>query len=64
MAVRKQFPLGKREGSTLEFRAESFDLLNHANWGSVESTPLDSSFMQVTKKTDSLNLQFQLKLAF
>jgi hypothetical protein len=64
MAIHKQFPLGIREGSMLEFRAEAFDLLNHPNWGSTDSVPLDSSFMQVTTKTDSRNLQFQLKLSF
>ena len=64
MAVHKQFPIGIHEGTTLEFRAESFDVLNHANWGSTDSTPLDSSFMQVKSKTDNRNLQFQLKLAF
>ena len=64
LALHKEFPLRRREGSRFEFRAETFNILNHPNWGKVDSTPLDASFMQVTTKTGSRNLQFQLKFAF
>ena len=53
-----------REGSRLEFRAETYDFLNHPNWGSVNSNPVSSTFMMVTSKSGNRNLQFELKLAF
>ncbi len=62
LAVHKQFPV--YEQATLEFRAEAFNLLNHSNWSTVDSTPTDAAFMQVTSKTGNRNLQFTLKLAF
>ncbi|MGH9773095.1 MAG: hypothetical protein ACRD4Q_15580, partial [Candidatus Acidiferrales bacterium] len=62
LAVYKQFPI--TESKNIEFRAEAFDLLNHPNWRGVNSNPLSSSFMRVTSKTDSRNLQFELKFSF
>lgn len=62
LGIYKQFPI--TESSNIEFRAESFDVVNHPNWGKVNSNPLSSSFMMVTSKTDSRNLQFELKFSF
>jgi hypothetical protein len=64
LAVHKQFPIARDGRVNLEFRAEAFDVLNHANWSTADSNPTDSSFMLVTSKIDNRNLQFQLKLAF
>ena len=64
MALHKQFPLPTREASNIEFRAEAFNLVNHPNWGSVDSNPLHSSFMMVNTKAGNRNLQFQVKLSF
>jgi len=64
LAVHKQFPIAREGAVNLEFRAETFNVLNHPNWSTADSTPTDSSFMLVTSKTGSRNLQFQLKLAF
>jgi hypothetical protein len=62
LAAHKSFPI--REATKLEFRAETYDFLNHPNWGSVDSTPTDSSFMRVTSKSGNRNMQFELKLSF
>jgi hypothetical protein len=64
LALHKQFPIPLGEQSNLEFRAEAFSLLNHPNWGAVNSNPLSSTFMMVTTKTGNRNLQFQLKFSF
>ncbi len=64
LAAHKQFPLPIHEGTTFEFRAEAFNLLNHPNWGSVNSNPLNSSFMRVTSKNGNRNLQFEVKVEF
>ena len=64
LALHKSFPMPIREGSRLEFRAETYDFLNHPNWGSVNSNPVSSTFMMVTTKSGNRNLQFELKLAF
>ena len=63
LAAYKSFPL--KESLHLQFRAESFNLVNHPNWGTVNSNPLSSTFMMVTSKlAGSRNLQFEMRLAF
>jgi hypothetical protein len=64
LALFKAFRLPLNEVSQIEFRAEAFDFVNHPNWGGVDSSPVSSTFMVVTSKTDNRNVQFELKLSF
>ena len=53
------------EKNTIEFRAEAFDLTNHANWSGPGLNPTASTFGKVTGKTGlSRNLQLSLRYAF
>ena len=62
LAMHKSFPVA--ENARLEFRAETYDFVNHPNWSAVNSNPVSSTFMMVTSKSGSRNLQFELKLMF
>jgi Carboxypeptidase regulatory-like domain/TonB-dependent Receptor Plug Domain len=76
LAARKEFPLSER--FRLQFRAETFNLLNHPNFGYVDPTLSDATFGQATKMLNqslgtvsalyqqggSRSMQFALKLVF
>jgi hypothetical protein len=47
LAVRREFHL--REGFGLQFRAEAFNVLNHPNFGFIDSTYGDATFGQATQ---------------
>jgi Carboxypeptidase regulatory-like domain/TonB-dependent Receptor Plug Domain len=54
-----------KESQRLEFRAEAFDVNNHANWSGPNLTPTSGTFGEVTSKTNlSRNLQLSLRYAF
>jgi hypothetical protein len=53
-----------REAKILEFRAESFNLPNHASWTTVGTTVGTSTFGSVTGASVGRVLQFGMKLSF
>jgi hypothetical protein len=68
-SIFKQFPLGFREGAKLEFRAESFNTLNHVQFGAPNTTVQPpgpgNSFGQIFSQANQPRiLQLALKLYF
>jgi hypothetical protein len=58
----KNLPVGER--NRLQFRAEAFNLLNHANLGAPGTTVNSPSFGVISSASDPRILQFALKLIF
>ncbi|MGA8308383.1 MAG: hypothetical protein WB755_00015, partial [Terriglobales bacterium] len=64
-SVDKHFPLTFREGTDLEFRAEFFNLFNHAQFFVPSSDRASSNFGTITETVNNPRLvQFALKLRF
>ena len=53
-----------RERIRLQIRAETFNTLNHPNWGAPATTVGTSSFGTITSALDPRNVQFGLKLSY
>jgi hypothetical protein len=51
LAIRREFPL--RETVGIQFRAETFNILNHPNFGYVDPIYTDATFGQATKMLNS-----------
>jgi hypothetical protein len=66
LSLFKKFSLNKlREGSRLEFRVESFNALNHPQFGGIASTYGEGSFGNVQDQVNSpREIQMALKLYF
>jgi hypothetical protein len=76
LAARRNFHLG--DALTLQFRAETFNLLNHPNFGYIDPTITDATFGQATETLNQSlgtvasqyqqggprSMQFALKLTF
>lgn len=58
----KNLPVG--EGKKLQFRAEAFNVLNHANLAAPGTTVNSPSFGVISSASDPRILQFALKLIF
>jgi hypothetical protein len=64
VAVYKDFPISFREGSKLEFRAESFNVLNHTNFSGISTGLGSGNFGQVTSALDPRIFEFALRYDF
>jgi hypothetical protein len=64
LGLSKSFRFGAAEGRRVQFRAESFNLLNHTNFG-VPNTSIDSpGFGTITGAATGRVVQFGLRLDF
>jgi hypothetical protein len=60
----KDFPIGRREGTYVEFRSEYFNLLNHTNFGEPGNTLASSTFGEILSSNPPRILQFALRINF
>ena len=62
LSLIKYFPIA--ETIRMQFRAECYNALNHANFNGPDTNPYSGSFGQVTSSADGRSWQFQLRLDF
>ena len=61
----KHFPLGFRDGANIEFRAEFFNVFNHAQFFTPGQDVDSSDFGQISRTVNNPRLiQFALKFSF
>jgi hypothetical protein len=62
LAVNKSFRI--REATSLQFRSEFFNVLNHTNFGLPNTVSTSAAFGQIRTTYPSRQIQFALKLMF
>ena len=62
LAANKRFRI--REGMSLQFRSEFFNILNHTNFGIPNTVSTSAAFGQIRTTYPSRQIQFALKLMF
>jgi hypothetical protein len=62
LSLQKEIPI--REATRLQFRAEAYNLFNHANFNIPSRTALTANFGRISSALDSRQLQMALKLVF
>jgi hypothetical protein len=64
LGVNKRFRIPAREGMTLQFRSEFFNVLNHTNFGPPSSDITSAAFGTIRSAYAARQIQFALKLSF
>jgi hypothetical protein len=64
MSAVKNFPLFKREGSRLQFRADFFNLFNNVDFNSPTTSLSSSLFGKITSAQNARQVQLALRLNF
>ena len=62
VGLSRSFPV--REGQRIDFRAEAFNVMNHARFGSPSSAMNSPTFGQILSARDPRIMQFALKFIF
>jgi len=62
LSLYKVFRVNERH--SFEFRSESYNWLNHPNWGPVDRNPRSATFGKVSSKSSERNLQLSLRYRF
>ncbi len=62
LSLFKNFRITER--TRVQFRADSFNWINHPNWGGVDRSPTSATFGKVTGKNSERNMQLSLRFSF
>jgi len=63
-SVRKEVAFGESKMRRVQFRAQAFNIMNHANFRSLQITTTNSNFGTLTGAGPARNLQGELKVQF
>ena len=64
LGLSKNFTIPAREGMTLQFRSEFFNLLNHTNLGMPDANISDAAFGTIRSTYPARQIQFGLKFLY
>ena len=62
LSLFKNFRITER--TRVQFRADSFNWINHPNWGGVDRNPTSATFGKITGKGSERNMQLSLRFSF